>query len=365
MRRPDPTCCFSFKSLSEPIPARGNNILAAYLRQQTNCHARLSVVVTVLFAAVFSLSSGCTSYSLRRHTVAQTQTWNDIQYRQIIENLAMVAANPDVLPSYSTQDYGTADVSDTVGLIGVSQISPRGTAGTGSLDPSVKRSVKHNWTLAQVSAPEKLRALRLAFRYAVFNDPALLTLHDHDVSLDAFCYPHGACNNSGADCVAKPGPNCSRDYPCDCDYPGQPGYYFNVKSDLEQIPPGWLHVGQKCAAARHARFSAQCGTICVWVCERDMAAFTQFTLVIQRIVRQVVPQTYQPHPIQMAITPGANDVAIVTNCATSHAASLRIAAITVPVDCYGNVVIVKDRLDSVVFSDQKLKSSLSAAIKSP
>ncbi len=73
---------------------------------------------------------------LRRNTVAQTKTWTDIQYRQVMENLAILANNPDALPCYSVQDFGTAGVTDKIGNInGALTIPPLRTPGSGSIDP--------------------------------------------------------------------------------------------------------------------------------------------------------------------------------------------------------------------------------------
>lgn len=231
-----------------------------------------------LILSVVACQTGCTAQSLRRRTTAQTETWIDIQYRQVMENLAMVANNPDVLPCFSTLDFGTSDVSDTLGVSGANFIPPLATAATGFIDPNLKRTVKQNWTLTQVSGPEKLRALHLAFLYGVYGDPNLLTVHDHGVTLTNFCYPKG-----GERCVGDRPPACQCDPIPPQNDPGAPGYYFNVSGNLARIMPGWLGRGTCHQVPKGARFKASCGGAYVWVTDRNLAALSEFTLVVQQI----------------------------------------------------------------------------------
>jgi hypothetical protein len=379
----------------------------------------------VLLFLLVLVQAGCTAQSARRNTIAQTETWTDIQYRQVIENLAMVANNPDVLPCYSVQDYGTTSIQDKVGISGNVNINPAHVAGTGFIDPTASRQISENWTLTQVTGPEKLRALRLAFQYAVFNNKDRLTIHDHDVTLDVFCYPrHGCCANCGgrpcADmcpdrrtpctCVVSPTPAAR----CAAHRPGDPGYYFGVSPELNLIDPGWLHIGTKKDVPKCARFSACSCETYVWVNDEEMESLSRFTLVIQHIARQVVSLAYYPIPDNLlvnlarsatpsptgtisaaiggdvtAATPGgvaghftgqftaqvtgppspsptpvsSSPIPVIVNCDRLPDNTQFVAAqISLPINCYGNVVIQKNRLDSISQTDQKLKSALGAAV---
>jgi hypothetical protein len=331
-----------------------------------------------VLAVLLSFCAGCTAQAVRRQTVAQAATWMDIQYRQVIENLAMVANNPDVLPCYSVQDYGSSNVSDKVSLVGGLTIPPLGTATTGVIDPNASRAITDNWTLTQVTAPEKLRALQLAFKYAVYNDPTLLVVHDNHVTLDAFTYPRDPnCPDEAKTlcCVKTP----SDGDPCGTGYPGEPGYYFNVAHELLQICPGWLKVGKKKDVPKCARFTARCGDTYAWVNNEGMNAFSSFTIVVHRIARQVVAQAFCP-PIDTVVidmTPCYSadgqlcyphgHIPVIWNCCygssqpDDHTIKSYVQSVTVPMNCYGDVMIAKARLDSIVTSDSKLKSAVTAA----
>ena len=69
----------------------------------------------VLCAAV----SGCTHHQLARSTVKTTGTVMDIQYRTVLNNLALLSTHPEALPSH-------IDLAD-----GVIQVSDEGAFGTG------------------------------------------------------------------------------------------------------------------------------------------------------------------------------------------------------------------------------------------
>jgi hypothetical protein len=100
----------------------------------------------------------------------------DLRYREVLENLAMIADNPAILPSFSSIYAGTTDISDT--LQASSQTiwlrmltKPFGSAtlfSTESLDVPATRAVKQNWTLDPVIVPEKLAAMRCACWWALF-----------------------------------------------------------------------------------------------------------------------------------------------------------------------------------------------------
>ena len=346
---------------------------------------RLTNMMLIIVAIAHS---GCTAHSLRRHTISQADTWTDIPYRQVMENLALVANKPDALPCYSVIDAGTTTINDTFTINGVANILPTN-PGNGSFDPSAKRSIGGNWVLTQVTGPEKLRALHLALKYGVYNEPKLLKVHDHRVTLDAFTFPRKVC----AQCEHKPGStpepihtpsptstvitptrlpatHCIvspvRDEVIICeDYcPSTPGYYFNVTKDLETIPKGWLHIGTKKQVPKCTRFQAHCCDTYVWVNEDGMDRLSRFTLVIQDIARKPTEMTYAPVPSLMAIKNRdiLDAVCVTRNCDGDPGAG--IDQIQLPIDCFGHVIIQKIRGDAIQTTDSKLKSALSGVIKS-
>ncbi len=140
-----------------------------------------------VFLAVATVGSGCTTASLNRHSLGQNGSFVDLHYRVVLENLALLARSPSALPSYSIIDFGTSTVTDQLGLTG--GVSLTTSPAVANLDPAVQRTIAQNWTLHPITAPEKLRALSLAFHYALSRGDS--PLHYADVSLDQYsaCQP--------------------------------------------------------------------------------------------------------------------------------------------------------------------------------
>jgi hypothetical protein len=126
--------------------------------------------ILLIFIALL-VSPGCTSVALKRATVAHAESSTDLRYREVMENLAMIAANPAALPAYSSIYAGTTDVNDIVKATSTSVWSRMALQhplryvsffSTETADFMGSRAVKSNWTLDPTVVPEKLRAMRAA-----------------------------------------------------------------------------------------------------------------------------------------------------------------------------------------------------------
>ena len=51
--------------------------------------------------AIAALSSGCTHLQLSRSTLRQAGAITDLEYKQVVSNLAAYHCNPDVLPHFA------------------------------------------------------------------------------------------------------------------------------------------------------------------------------------------------------------------------------------------------------------------------
>src|SRR5580700_2690967 len=110
------------------------------------------------------LLSGCTPTVLREHSVSLAGSSSDLRYREVMENLAMIYANPCTLPAYSSVYSGGMDVQDGVQIDGTTTWAhaiptPSGFSSQ-TLDIPLSRSIKGTLTLDPTIVPEKLRALR-------------------------------------------------------------------------------------------------------------------------------------------------------------------------------------------------------------
>src|SRR4051812_38327200 len=116
--------------------------------------------VLVLFALA---CAGCTHCQLSRSTLRQANTITDLQYNQVLSNLALFHCNPDVLPHFAVVGTGGTAVTDQ-GTANVELEWDARTITRELLGLGASREVQEQWTLAPVVNPDKLRAIRCLFQ---------------------------------------------------------------------------------------------------------------------------------------------------------------------------------------------------------
>jgi hypothetical protein len=223
---------------------------------------------------------------LERATLAHAESSTDLRYKEAIENLAMIASNPGLLPAYSSIHAGTTDVTDTVRGSSASTwaraaMKPFRYAtyfATQNADFTGSRAVKSNWTLDPVIVPEKLRAMRAACRWVAFGPENV----GPDIRFLKRYQP--------PQFYMEEVPGCEN------------GYYFDVEDRLLALPRGWLHcVDRRLDVPRDACYSAGCGGKFVWVGPEGMAALSEFVLILQQIARADLGSAYFPPTVTRTI----------------------------------------------------------------
>jgi hypothetical protein len=308
--------------------------------------------------------SGCVTQSLRHQTSSQVATIMEMRYNEVIENLALIYANPEALPAYTSIFVGTTDVGDTVQATAATTWT-RSQVGSGpfvtlfskqTLDIPFTRSVKDNWTLDPTVLPEKLTAIKLACRWAVYG---LESVKDDP---DFHCL-----GKYRAPMSLLPNPSEMR-----------PECYFDVLDQLTSLENNyhrcWLHFCDGLQRPRCAHYWASCHGKCVWVEPDGMEAFSQFTLVIQKIARATYDSALQP-PVQ---TRAVKWTSAPLKCvdSTDKTCETQIHGVTVTanwyVDAWGtptpgdgkSALPRKERVDNTGVNAD-VKSALSANTKSP
>jgi hypothetical protein len=242
-----------------------------------------------LMGFMLAISTGCTSVALERATLAHAESATDLRYKETIENLAMIAANPALLPSYSTIYAGTTNVSDSI-RGSSSSVWMRVAAkpfryathfATQNADFTGSRMVTSNWTLDPVVAPEKLRAMRAASRWVV--------LGPDQVGPDARLLKR--YNAPGY--IVKPTYTAAHEWEVQ-----KPDFYFDVEDRLCALPRGWLHcVDHRLDIPHDACHWAGCDGKYVWVGPEGMEAFSEFVLILQQIARADLGSALAPQPL--------------------------------------------------------------------
>ena len=221
--------------------------------------------------------SGCqTQCVLRDDTVRTTNTLTDLQYQQVLDNVARFQNEPDTVPSFAVANAGTVSVLDTTGA-GVSPTySPTLTfaqQGGGALPIlsllfpfTASRAVAENWSLTPITDADNLRRLRCAYR--------LLVMGEATPNYD-FCVKQMKEFFAGEEAALT-------DY-----YP----------------PRGWYNVGGKKDVPKDACYvGSHCG-VYVWVTpqgKNDLALFTMGALDLAtgklRTPQRTVVRTYKGEP---------------------------------------------------------------------
>jgi len=275
---------------------------------------------------------GCTNVQLTNKTLHHAESAEDVRYKEVLENLAMVADNPANLPSYSSIYAGVTDLTDSFGITNDNFLTnnrPKAqlTSYSGDIDVLASRVIKQNWNLDPVVIPEKLRAMQSACKWALFGPDSI--------------------SPENRSMLMKYNPTYPR------------GYYLAVDADLFQLPQCWLHKGSKRDVPRNARYQASCNDTCVWVMPEGIGGLSQFTLIMQDIARLYVDAFYYPRPqtITVKIPNIPDSIKIAGKTVSGHTTA------TILVDSEGNPTPLKIHNDNVGL-DGHLKAQINAA-KSP
>jgi hypothetical protein len=203
---------------------------------------------------VLPLLAGCqTHVNLRNNSVKTTGTLADLNYQQVLNNVAQFTANPSAMPSFAVFNAGTVTVADqktaSVNATGAPTLSYAQQAGSGLpilsilLNPSVSRTLTENWSMAPVTDIDNLRRIRCAMQ--------LLVLQGREMS----------------DCD-----ECAR----------QIGRFYLGEMDRAEclIPMGWYCVGRKHDVPKDAYYVAHYGDVYVWVTPHGLEGLTRFTMTV-------------------------------------------------------------------------------------
>ena len=124
------------------------------------------LVLLVPWIVVISQLSGCMSQQLRFTARRTVNALPDLQYQQVVDNLAKIASNPGFLPYLAVAGQGSVQVTDngnsTLGLNMASKAF-----GPGSLSLGTSRNVTGTWSLGTITSPEKIRSMQTVYLRAL------------------------------------------------------------------------------------------------------------------------------------------------------------------------------------------------------
>jgi hypothetical protein len=203
---------------------------------------------------VLPLLAGCqTHVNLRNNSVKATGTLADLNYQQVLNNVAQFTANPSAMPSFAVFNAGTVTVTDqktaNVNATGAPTLGNAQQAGSGLpilsilLNPSASRTLTENWSMAPVTDIDNLRRIRCAMQ--------LLVLQGREAT--------------------------------DCEQCGKQieRFYIGEQDRMEcLIPMGWYGVGRKHDVPKDAHYVAHYDDVYAWVTPQGLEGLTRFTMTV-------------------------------------------------------------------------------------
>lgn len=282
-------------------------------------------VARLLLVVGLACVAGCTSGRLRQRTINQGGTLPELQYQQVLDNLARFATNPGSLPWHVNLREGTTQVTDSISGGAALDLGPPVTWFPQLLG---SRTAVAQWGMSPVIDATELRLLRIAYRRALgvpdMPSPRLLEELAHELKdqfasnsdlrdeselfyefegrvhrsareLDA----HVITTNDDAFC-ANAGPELDRS-PLAANVCRKLGM---IEEDLAEIRPGWFHVGARREVPNGACYVGRCGDCYVWVDADGVDELTEFTLTVLKISSLIKETQTLINPGSVKFSPG-------------------------------------------------------------
>ena len=275
--------------------------------------ARLLVIIGL------SCATGCTTGRLRQRTVNQGSTLPELQYQQVLDNLALFATHPGSLPWHVNLREGTTQVTDSLTGGAALDLGPPVTFFPQLLG---SRTAVAQWGMSPVIDATELRLLRIAYRRALgapdMPSPRFLDELAHELK-DQFALnadlrneselfyeyqgrahrsageldAHVITTNDDSVC-AEAGPGLDRSPLAEnvCRKIGM------IQDDLAEIRPGWFHIGTRRDVPKDACYVGRSGGCYAWVCPDGIDRLTEFTLTVLKL-SSLIKET------QTLISPGS------------------------------------------------------------
>lgn len=269
--------------------------------------------------------TGCTAGRLRQRTINQGSTLPELQYQQVLDNLALFARSPAALPWHVNLREGTTQITDSLAGGAALDLGPPVTWFPELLG---SRTAVAQWGMSPVIDATELRLLRIAYRRAhgapdmpapKFLDELAHELKDQfgtntdlrDESELFYEYQGRAhrtpreldanviSTNDASVCGA---PDASRDRsPLATNVCRK---IETIQDDLAEIRPGWFHVGSRRDVPKDACYVGRSGDCYVWVCPDGVDDLTEFTLTVLKLSSLIKETQTLINPGSVKFSPG-------------------------------------------------------------
>lgn len=279
----------------------------------------------IIFVLGLVSVSGCMAGRLRQRTINQGSTLPELQYQQVLGNLALFANNPAALPWHINLREGTTQLTDSLNAGSLVDLGPPAVT-----QPQVfgSRTAVAQWGMSPVIDPTELQLLRIAYRRAFGSpempSPDLLEELAHELK-DQFAMNADLRNESELfyefESRANPRPQDLSSHVIttnDAQFCIEPDGQHEVsplarnvcrkidavQRDLARIQAGWFHVGCKRDVPKGACYVGRCGDCFVWIDADGREALTEFTITVLKLSTLIKETQTLISPGSVKFSPG-------------------------------------------------------------
>ena len=280
--------------------------------------------IRVILIVGLACLTGCTTGRLRQRTINQGSTLPDLQYQQVLDNLALFATNPSALPWHVNIREGTTQITDSATAGALVDLGPPAVT-----QPQIfgSRTAVAQWGMAPVIDPIELQLLRIAYRRALgiaempsveFLDELAHELKDQLASnsdlrdeSELFYDFEGRASQTPREFDSKIITTNDDDFVVDISPLDISPLARNVRRkvgtiqrDLARIQPGWFHVGYKRDVPKNACYVGKSCDRYVWVETDGREALTEFTLTVLKFSTLIKETQTLISPGSVKFSPG-------------------------------------------------------------
>jgi hypothetical protein len=273
--------------------------------------------------SVLAFTAGCQTLQVERKTVAMADRLSEIQYGQVMDNLARLADNPGALPHYVLTDSGKTLIQATdQGSVGLTwNLFTVGTLFDSTLLGNVNPGLQYQqqdlteWDGTPALEPIQELVMRGLFCRALGLAPSPAELGATESFFGREAPPFDDVNAQKALESVKAA-LVKNQLPPElvwslANY--KPAYLEALRQTYEGIRPGFVHVGHHPDVPKEACYVARHGHTYVWVTPQDMASLTDLTIAVLDVAStdtaaQTGKATKQPPAnsrLPVTITPSA------------------------------------------------------------
>lgn len=230
----------------------------------------------LLIAVLLALGCGCTHHQLSRNTALTATTVNSIQYRMVLDNLAMFSCQPASLPAHVRLADGTVQISNQLsfGEAGGFSILENGPFTIEQWGPGGSSKVSEQWGTDAVEDPLQVVALQTIYRKA-FGLPPLPT-PNFILEAERSAHKNGSSNSQDSESESDSDSESEN---------GDDESDSKLRAEEFDIPMGWFHIGQRRDVPKDACYVGRYGKRYAWVDCHGVDGLAQFTLAVLTITK--------------------------------------------------------------------------------